>query len=58
MFSHLPGNMGEHLMLTLLKFHPKHGVRQRLEDFGHNFYRLFLRHTATEAITPLLANFG
>ena len=45
-------------MLALLKLDPKHCIGQCFEDFGHDFYRLFLRHTATERNDPLLANFG
>jgi|SRR6185503_10814681 len=45
---HLARDVRQHLMLALLEFDPKHRVGQRLEDFGHDLYRLFLRHTATE----------
>jgi len=55
---HLARDMRQHLMLVLLEFNPKHCVGQRLEDFGHDLYRLFLRHTPQSAILPLLANFG
>src|SRR5438094_125006 len=44
--AHLAGNMREDLMLIVLKLDPKHRVRQRFEHFGHDLYRLFLRHTA------------
>jgi hypothetical protein len=57
-FPHLARDMRQHLMLVLLEFDPKHYVGQRLEDFGHDLYRLFLRHTPQSAIPPLLANFG
>jgi hypothetical protein len=56
--SHLARDMRQHLMLVLLEFDPKHCVGQRLEDLGHDLYRLFLRHTPQSAILPLLANFG
>ena len=29
------------------QLHPKHCIRQRFEDFGHDLYRLFLRHIDT-----------
>jgi hypothetical protein len=43
-------------MLAFFQLHPKHCIRQRFEDFCHDLYRLFLRHTDTNS--PLLANFG
>src|SRR6266550_185408 len=45
MLAHLARDVREHLVLAVLKLNPKHRVRQRLEDFGHDLYRLFLRHT-------------
>ena len=50
MLAHLAGDVCQHLMLALLKLNPKHRVRQGLEDFGHDFYRLFLRHTIRSAL--------
>src|SRR5580658_609271 len=35
-FAHLPGNMGQHLVLVL-QLHAKHRVRQRLDHGGHDF---------------------
>jgi len=55
-FTHFAGDVRQHLMLVLFQFNPKHCVRQRFEDFGHDLYRLFLRDTDTNS--PLLANFG
>ena len=49
-FPHLARDVRQHLVLGLLKFHPKHCVRQRFEDFGHDLYRLFLRHTDTGSL--------
>ena len=43
--THFAGNMGQHLVLAFFQFDPKHCIRQRLENFGHHFYRFFLRHT-------------
>ena len=45
MLAHLARDVREHLVLAFLKLNPKHRVRQGLEDFGHDLYRLFLRHT-------------
>ena len=55
--AHLAGNMRQNLMLAFLKLNSKHCIRQGLEDLGHNFYRLFLRHTDVERSLPSLANF-
>ena len=48
MLAHLSRNVRQHLMLIFLKLDPKHSVGQSLEDLGHDLYRLFLRHTATD----------
>ncbi len=45
MLPHFARDMRQHLVLALVKLHSKHCVRQRFEDFGHDLYRLFLRHT-------------
>src|SRR5262249_35154025 len=45
MLTHLARDMRQHLVLALFKLHSKHCIRQRFEDFSHDFYRLFLRHT-------------
>ena len=45
MLPHFSRDMRQHLVLALVKLNSKHCVRQRFEDFGHDLYRLFLRHT-------------
>jgi hypothetical protein len=56
MLAHFARDVGQHLMLVILKLYPKHCIRQRLEDLSHDLYRLFLRHTDTGALFPTLAN--
>jgi len=35
-------------MLTVFQLNPEHSVRQSLQDFCHDFYRLFLRHILSD----------
>src|SRR5512146_2078685 len=42
--AHFAGDMRQHLMLVL-QLDLKHGVRQRFDDHGHNFNRVFFTHS-------------
>jgi hypothetical protein len=49
MLAHLAGDMRQHLVLVLAELNSKHWIRQRFEDSGHDFHRLFLRHKTRDA---------
>src|SRR5882762_6775726 len=50
MLAHFSRNVRKHLMLALFQLHPKHCVRQGLQDLCHNLNSLFLRHILSECI--------
>src|SRR3954463_15226279 len=60
-FPHLARDVRQNLMPAVVQLHPKHSVRQSLDDFRHNFYRFFFRHTPRVSIAQKLtrlANYG
>jgi hypothetical protein len=52
--AHLARDVRRNLVPAVVQLHPKHSVRQSLDDFRHNFYRFFFRHTPRVSIAQKL----
>src|SRR5712671_3171439 len=53
-FAHLAGDMRQYLVLVL-EFHFEHGVRQRFQNHGHHFNRVFFAHAPLKAFSYRLS---